>query len=109
MISRTAFTQLNHSIWLLVATIFGLLLTYIVPVAALTTKDWTAVALGSAGCVLLVVVYWPTVRFYGSSGWWTLTLPAVAMFYAGATVISAVLYWTRKGGAWKGRMQDVRS
>ncbi len=97
------------SIALLVATIFALLLTYIVPVAAVTTNNWTAVALGAAAYILMGAIYWPIVRFYRGSAWWVLTLPAVALFYAGATVMSAVLYWTGKGGAWKGRMQDVHS
>ena len=34
-----------------------------------------------------------------------LALPAIAVFYAAATVGSAVNYWRGKGGQWKGRAQ----
>jgi hypothetical protein len=37
---------------------------------------------------------------------WSLALPAIAIFYMGATLHSAIMYWTGKGGQWKGRVQD---
>jgi len=45
----------------------------------------------------------PTVRYYRISLLWSLTLPAIALFYAGATVHSAIRYWQGRGGEWKGR------
>jgi hypothetical protein len=33
------------------------------------------------------------------------TLPAIALFYAAATIASAVLHWRGRGGYWKGRFQ----
>ena len=45
-------------------------------------------------------------RFYGLNPLWTLTLPAAAAFYAGATVYSAWQYQVGRGGQWKGRAQD---
>jgi hypothetical protein len=48
------------------------------------------------------------VRFYRRPLPWSLALPAVATFYAGATLHSALRYLTRRGGSWKGRVQDVR-
>jgi hypothetical protein len=47
------------------------------------------------------------VRFYGLSPPWAAALPAVALFYAGATLRSAMLYWAGKGGEWKNRAQDT--
>jgi hypothetical protein len=49
------------------------------------------------------VAYAPAVRYYRISLVWALTLPAIALFYAGATVHSAVRYWQGRGGEWKGR------
>jgi hypothetical protein len=46
------------------------------------------------------------VRFYRLNPLWTLTLPAAAAFYAGATVYSAWQYQLGRGGQWKGRAQD---
>src|SRR5439155_1690692 len=46
-----------------------------------------------------------TLKFYGLSWVWALTLPAAALFYAYATLVSAVRYWLGRGGQWKGRAQ----
>jgi hypothetical protein len=43
---------------------------------------------------------------YGAPRWTAFCLPAIAAFYLAATVESALLYWSGKGGAWKGRIQD---
>jgi len=108
MISRSAFNQLRHSTLLLIATIAGLLITYIVPPLALLSGNTKTVLLGAAAWLLMTILYLPIVRFYGRSWLWALTLPAVALFYIGATIHSAVRYWTGRGGAWKGRVQDLR-
>ena len=36
-------------------------------------------------------------------------LPAIAAFYAGATLWSALQYRLGRGGRWKGRVQDARA
>jgi hypothetical protein len=46
------------------------------------------------------------VRYYGVGVWRAFTLPVAAVFYMGATVLSALRYWTGRGGQWKGRAQD---
>jgi hypothetical protein len=62
--------------------------------------------LGAVAWLMMIVTYWPTLRLYRRAPWWALALPLVAVFYAAATVQSAVAYWTGKGGVWKGRVQD---
>ena len=52
------------------------------------------------------ITYRPMVSFYGQPPWTVMTLPAVALIYAAATIHSALLYWSGKGGQWKGRIQD---
>jgi len=47
-------------------------------------------------------------RFYKRPAIWSLSLPAVALFYASATIHSALRYWRGRGGEWKGRAQDAR-
>jgi hypothetical protein len=54
------------------------------------------------------VAYLPTVRFYKLWPAWSFTLPIVACFYMAATIHSALQYWRRLGGVWKGRIQDAR-
>jgi hopene-associated glycosyltransferase HpnB len=104
MISRSAFNQLRHSVWLLAATLVALALTYVVPVAALFSGN---IVLGCAAWLLMSISYLPMIRFYKLSPIWAAALPFIAIFYAVATVQSAVEYWRGKGGVWKGRVQDA--
>ncbi|HET9107747.1 MAG TPA: glycosyltransferase [Steroidobacteraceae bacterium] len=109
MISRTAFNQLRHSYLLLAGTLLGLLATYLAPPLLLLTRDAAPVALGAAAWLLMTLCYLPMVRFYRLSSAYALLLPAVALFYAAATVHSAIQYAAGRGGKWKGRVQDLRS
>jgi hopene-associated glycosyltransferase HpnB len=106
MISRTAFNQLQHSAWLLFATVFGLIIVYLSPVLLLFAGSTAPVALGALAWGLMASSYFPIVRFYGLHPGWALALPLSAAFYAGSTVHSAIRYWRGRGGEWKGRVQD---
>ena len=109
MISRTAFNQLRHSWWLLGASLAGLALTYVTPPLLVASAAPLCMGLGAAAWLLMTIAYLPLVRFYGLPYGYALLLPAVAIFYAGATLHSAVRYACGRGGQWKGRAQDVRA
>src|SRR5579864_2630701 len=110
MISRTAFNQLDHSAFMLLITIVGLTLTYLVPLALLFSAHVGLVALGAFIWCAMSVAYVPTIMLYRLNPLWALTLPIAAVFYLGATVHSAIRYCLGRGGEWKGRVQDpVRS
>ena len=108
MVARTAFTQLNYSQWLLLATILGLILIYIVsPVAAIwggLIGNWLMAVAGLSGWLLMSLAYLPTIRLYKSSPLWAFSLPVVALLYTLMTLDSAIQYWQGRGGAWKGRV-----
>lgn len=106
MISRNAFYQLNHSAWLLIGTIIGLAVTYAAPPVLLFFGGWAAL-FGASAWLLMTFSFMPIERFYSLSPLWALALPLVAMFYAGATVHSAIQYWLGRGGEWKDRVQDA--
>jgi hypothetical protein len=106
MISRTAFYQLKHSVWLLIGTIIGLAVTYAAPPVLLFFGGWTLL-LGASAWLLMMCGFIPIVRFYSLSPLWAFALPLVAIFYAGATVHSAIQYWLGRGGEWKNRIQDA--
>ncbi len=108
MISRSAFYQLRHSWLLLTGTIVGLGIIFVMPPLLLLSRDPWCRTLGVGAWLLMTVSYLPIVRFYRRSLLWSLTLPAMATFYAAATLHSAWRYLTRRGGNWKGRVQDVR-
>jgi hopene-associated glycosyltransferase HpnB len=108
LIARTAFTQLRYSVWLLVGTLAGLLLTYIAPVALVFTHLLTARLFALAVWLLMSLTFLPTVRFYRLSPLWAPLLPLAALFYAYSTWLSAVRYWFNRGAQWKGRAQAPR-
>jgi hopene-associated glycosyltransferase HpnB len=109
MISRTAFWQLRHSVVLLLGTMVGMFVTYILPPLVLLTGRPTVMALGALAWILMIAAYTPSLRFYRLSPVWAPALPLVAVFYTGATIHSAMRFWTGRGGEWKGRMQDAKS
>ncbi|HTK94697.1 MAG TPA: glycosyltransferase [Terriglobales bacterium] len=108
MIARTAFNQLKHSALLLLGTIVGMVLLYLVPIALLFTFQPRLIVVGGLTLALMVLSYVPAVRAYRRNPLWALTLPFAAVFYIGATIYSALRYWSGKGGEWKGRHQDAQ-
>jgi len=106
MIARTAFTQLRHSPLLLAGTLAGLGVTYLLGPALALAGQPRAATLGAAAWLLMAASYCPALRFYRRSILWAPLLPAIAAFYAWATVHSAVNSWRGTGGQWKGRAQD---
>jgi hopene-associated glycosyltransferase HpnB len=107
MISRTAFTQLRHSVWLLAATIVAMAIIYLAPPLLIVMGDRMVSAWGMAAWILMMISYVPTLVFYRRSPAWALALPLVATFYMIATVDSAIHFWTGRGGLWKGRVQAI--
>ncbi len=105
MISRSAFSQLHHSALLLLLTLAGMSLTFVVPPVLALAGGWPALC-GAGAWLLMSLAYLSTLRYCRCSPIWALLLPAVAVFYMSATVHSAVQYWRGRGGLWKGRVQD---
>ena len=105
-ISRTAFTQLRYSPWLLAGTVLGLVLTYLVPPIATLTAVQPAQAFGAAAWLAMTAAYFPAIRFYRQSWFWAPLLPLAAAFYLAATVHSALAHWRGIGGQWKGRVSS---
>jgi hopene-associated glycosyltransferase HpnB len=103
MITRTAFTQLRYSPWVLLLTLIGLTLVWLVPIgAALFASGW-ARSSGIVAFALAVISYQPTLNRYGRSMAWALALPLIALFYMSATLGSALNYWFGTGSTWKKR------
>jgi hopene-associated glycosyltransferase HpnB len=105
LIARTAFTQLRYSFLLLIATLAGLFVTYLLAWIRFFTLDDPGWLLASTAISIMTATYGATVRFYGLPWLWALTLPFAAIFYGYATFLSAVRYWLGRGGQWKGRAQ----
>ncbi len=105
LIARTAFTQLRYSFLLLLVTLTGLCATYLLPWVLFFAYPGEAWWFVDTTIALMAASFAVTVRFYGLSWPWALTLPVAAMFYGYATCVSAVRHWLGRGAQWKGRSQ----
>jgi hypothetical protein len=117
MVARSAYTQLNYSPALLIATIAGLLFTYVLPPAAAITGLAAGVATvpaalaagaGLAGWALMSLSYLPTLRLYRLSPLRAPGLPLIALLYAAMTADSARRHYTGRGAEWRGRANRTR-
>ena len=105
LIARSAFTQLNHSTLLLIGSVLGMVLTYLLPPLLTISSDPGIRPLGIIAWAMMVFAYLPTLATYQRSPLWAPFLPLVATYYTLATIASAWRYWRGKGGQWKGRAQ----
>lgn len=107
MVARTAFTQLNHSTGVLVATVLAMVVIYGVPplatVYGIAATNAAAAGLGGLAWLLMAAAFRPTLRLYRLPVWWGLLLPAAAFLFTLMTVDSARRHWRGRGGLWKGR------
>jgi len=109
MIARTAFTQLRYSALLLLGTLIGLTVTFLLPVALTFSSNPYVWPSALAAWCLMTGSFLPTVTFYRLRPILAPLLPLAALFYLYATWLSAVRYWLGKGGQWKGREQANRT
>jgi hypothetical protein len=91
---------------LLLATLLGLAVTYLAPPLLVFSARPVVASLGAASWLLMALCFLPTVRLYRLNPLWALLLPLIALFYMGATIHSAIKFWSGRGGEWKGRVQD---
>ena len=106
MVSRTAFTQLHcSSLILLICTIL-LLSAYVLPVLALIFSSKTSLLLSLLTFITMSLTYIPTLRYYGLSYFWTLTLPVIGVIYLLMTWNSARHHWRGTGVVWKNRVYN---
>jgi len=108
MVSRTAFTQLHYSPWLLLGTVLGMGLIYLWPPLGLGGGlvggiPWL-VGVNGLTWGLMAGLYCRTLRWYNLPTIWGLTLPLAAGLYTLMTLDSAWQHWQGRGGAWKGRV-----
>ncbi|MBD2246007.1 glycosyltransferase [Nostoc sp. FACHB-888] len=108
MVARTAYTQLNYSPLLLLGTLVGMPLIYLVSpmcvILGAVWGNWAIAFTGLFGWLLMTFAYYPTIRFYKCSPWLAFSLPAIAFLYTLMTLDSALRHWQGRGGAWKGRV-----
>lgn len=107
MVARTAYTQLRYSPLLLLGSVSGMVVVYLVPPMSFlfglfSGRGWVAL-LGLLGWLAMSAAYWPIVRFYRCASGFAFALPAIASLYTLMTLDSARRHIRGQGGAWKGR------
>jgi hopene-associated glycosyltransferase HpnB len=105
MVARSAFAQLRYSPLLLIGTMIGLAIIFLLPPLLLVADIDVARWLGAAGWAMMSLAYLPMVRFYGQSPIWAILLPVTTLIYLGATIASAWRHYRGRGGSWKGRVE----
>ena len=105
MITRCAFAQLGYSAVALIAMVALMLVIYVMPPLLLLSGSWWGALLGATAWLAMSGAYLPMLRFYRCPILLVPLLPAIALFYAAATVASAIHFWRGRGGEWKGRFQ----
>ncbi|MFI6463857.1 glycosyltransferase [Streptomyces sp. NPDC050538] len=107
MVSRSAYAQLRHNPLLLLGTVVGLALVYLVPpvalLAGLAVGSTATAVLGGLAWLVMTGTYIPMIRYYGQPLWLAPLLPFTAFLYLLMTVDSAVQHYRGRGAAWKGR------
>ncbi|WP_353940710.1 glycosyltransferase [Streptomyces sp. HUAS MG91] len=107
MVSRSAYAQLRHNPLVLLGTVLGLALVYLVPPAAvffgLVARDGPVALLGGLAWAVMTATYIPMLRYYRQTLWLAPLLPFTAFLYLLMTVDSAVQHYRGRGAAWKGR------
>nr|WP_210167666.1 glycosyltransferase [Streptomyces sp. SID4946] len=107
MVSRSAYAQLRHSPPLLLGTVAGLALVYLVPpvavLAGAAAGSAPVAVVGALAWAVMAGTYLPMLRYYRQPLWLAPLLPYTAFLYLLMTVDSAVQHYRGRGAAWKGR------
>ncbi len=108
MVARSAYAQLRYSSAILLATLIGMALVYVVPPAIALFGSAPANYIALATWAGMALVFIPTLQYYNVSWLWGPFLPVIAVCYMAFTLDSALQYAAGRGGQWKGRVQASR-
>lgn len=103
MVARTAYTQLNYSVALLLGCTVLMLLMFWWPVFGMLFMPDSLLAPNMVAFVIMCSVYLPTLTYYRLNPGLAIFLPLVALLYLLMTWHSAVRYWRGEKSRWKGR------
>lgn len=108
MVARSAYTQLNYSPVLLVGSLLGMTLVYLLPpigiILGVLLGNWQITLVSFTAYLLMTFAYLPIIRFYKCPAIFAFSLPIIAFLYTLMTVDSALRHWQGRGGEWKGRV-----
>ena len=112
MVARSAYTQLNYSPLLLVGSLLGITLVYLLPpigiILGVLLGNSPITLVSFTAYLLMTFAYLPIIRFYKCSAIFAFSLPIIAFLYTLMTVDSALRHWQGRGGEWKGRVYQSK-
>jgi len=111
MVARSAYTQLNYSPVLLVGSLSGMTLVYLLPpigiILGVLLGNCPITLVSFTAYLLMTFAYLPIIRFYKCPAIFAFSLPIIAFLYTLMTVDSALRHWQGRGGEWKGRVYPL--
>jgi hopene-associated glycosyltransferase HpnB len=107
MVTRTAFTQLRFSPFLLCGSVLGMILLYLAPPVLMISDmmGGETIVFSVGAFVMMTVSFSGAMALYRSPLYMRLLLPLAAVMYTAMTIDSALRHWRGQGGGWKGRYQ----
>ncbi|MCP5246773.1 MAG: glycosyltransferase [Burkholderiales bacterium] len=110
MVARTAYTQLNYSlVLLLLCTVIMLSMFWLAPFAFLLPPDPKTYMISLIACLAMYYAYKPTLNYYRRSPLWIFTLPLTGTLYLAMTWTSAIRYWRGERARWKDRHYESKT
>ena len=112
MVARSAYTQLRHSIVLLLLCTFVFALACGLPPLILVAVPVLGAKLIAAAALLFMTSgYLPTLAYYRMPRLLALAMPLVGLVYLAMTWSSAIDHWRGRRSLWKGRVysRDLKS
>jgi hopene-associated glycosyltransferase HpnB len=106
MIARSAYSQLNYSLSLLILVTIVLLIMFWAPLMGVLIPAARIRLLGISALLMMTITYLPTIRYYRLGLGWSLLLPLAGTLYLGMTWSSALRYWRGEKTRWKGRVRE---
>ena len=103
MVARTAFTQLQYSLPLLLLCSGLLVITFLVPLAGTLSDNSNVRLLSAISLIAMCITYLPTIRHYRCSPFWVFSLPFASSLFLAMTWTSAIRYWRGERTRWKNR------
>ena len=107
MVARTAFTQLNYSITLLLLCTLLMIFAFLIPVGTLFIPIVWVMLLSVITIIMMCASYIPVLKYYSIGYMWVFYLPLISILYLGMTWTSAFTHLFSDGANWKDRLYSA--
>ena len=105
MVARSAYTQLQKSVMLLLLCSIIIFLMFVFPLVAVFAADFVeAKLIGGIALIFMAISFLPTLRYYKLPVWLVLVFPLAGLMFLAMTWTSAVNHWFNRRNLWKGRV-----